>query len=74
MDKYASARAEARAELVGVDDAELVLVAFGSVGRIARALVNRLRKEGKKTGLVRPLTLYPFPDEALRRLAGRDVA
>ena len=71
MDKYASARAEVRAELVGVDDAELVLVAFGSVGRIARALVNRLRKEGKKTGLVRPLTLYPFPDEALHRLAGQ---
>lgn len=71
MDKYAAAWAEARAELIGVDDAGLVLVAFGSVGRIARALVNRLRKEGKRLGLVRPLTLYPFPDAVLRSLAER---
>lgn len=69
MDKYTAARSEARAEMVGVDDADLVLVAFGSVGRIARALVSRLRKEGKRPGLVRPLTLYPFPDDALRSLA-----
>lgn len=69
MDKYTAARSEAKAEMVGVDDADLVLVAFGSVGRIARALVSRLRKEGKKPGLVRPLTLYPFPDDALRSLA-----
>ena len=69
MDKYAAAQREARAELLCVEDADLVLVAFGSVGRIARALTVNLHKEGKRVGLVRPQTLYPFPSTVLRRLA-----
>lgn len=69
MDKYAAAQREARAEVLNVEDAEVVLVAFGSVGRIARALVANLRREGRRVGLVRPQTLYPFPSGVVRRLA-----
>jgi 2-oxoglutarate ferredoxin oxidoreductase subunit alpha len=69
LDKYERMRGEARAEQLQCADADLVLVAFGSVGRIARALVLQMRREGNKLGLFRPQTLYPFPDEPLRVLA-----
>jgi len=50
-------------------DAEIVIVAFGIVSRIARATVNTLRKKGIRVGLFRPVTLWPFPTKALRKLA-----
>lgn len=43
----------------------LVIVAFGSCSRIVRTAVNRARKRGYAVGLVRPITLYPFPEEAV---------
>jgi len=51
-----------------LDDARIVLVAYGTMARIARAAVNRLRKEGKKIGLIRPIHLWPFPEEIFQRL------
>lgn len=69
MAKYASMRQDAKAELLETEDADLVLVAFGSMGRIARALVVQLRRENKKLGLVRPQTLFPFPAAVLHKLA-----
>jgi pyruvate/2-oxoacid:ferredoxin oxidoreductase alpha subunit len=51
------------------EDAETVIVAFGIVSRIARGAVNKLRKAGIKVGLFRPITLWPFPAIALRKLA-----
>ena len=51
------------------EDAETVIVAFGIVSRIARGAVNKLRKAGIKVGLFRPVTLWPFPAIALRKLA-----
>ena len=56
-------------ETFEVKDAELVVVAFGSIGRIAKNAVRSQRKKGKKVGLFRPKTLYPFPEKALARLA-----
>ena len=50
-------------------DAKLVLTAFGSVGRVAKAAVDRAREEGMKVGLFRPITLFPFPDKALNEVA-----
>ena len=47
-----------------LDDAEVVLVAYGTMARIARSVVKRLRQEGKKIGLIRPITLWPFPKKA----------
>ncbi|WP_430734814.1 3-methyl-2-oxobutanoate dehydrogenase subunit VorB [Halodesulfovibrio aestuarii] len=67
--KYEAMQEEARADVFECDDAELVVVAFGSIGRIVKSTVRRLRSEGKKVGLVRPLTLYPFPSEVLRDIA-----
>jgi 2-oxoglutarate ferredoxin oxidoreductase subunit alpha len=47
-----------------VEDARIILVAYGSVARIAKGAMNRLRKQGKKVGLIRPITLWPFPVKA----------
>lgn len=56
-------------ETFEVKDAELVVVAYGSIGRIAKSTVRALRAKGKKVGLFRPKTLFPFPDQALAKLA-----
>ena len=52
-----------------LDDAEIVLVAYGSSSRIARTAVDIAREEGVKVGLLRPQTLFPFPEERLHELA-----
>jgi 2-oxoglutarate ferredoxin oxidoreductase subunit alpha len=54
-----------------LDDAALAVVAFGTAARIAKGAVNRLREEGLKAGLFRPITLWPFPEKELRALTGR---
>ncbi len=64
-------RREQRFEEYRVDDAELVLVAFGTVARVAKAVVDRARAEGLRVGLIRPVTLWPFPDDAVSRAAAR---
>lgn len=52
-----------------LDDAEIVLFAYGSTSRSARYAVNELRKEGIKAGMFRPLTMWPFPDARVAELA-----
>ncbi len=54
------------------DDAELIVVAFGIAARIALASVRKLRQEGHKIGLLRPITLFPFPEAPIQALAGGD--
>ncbi|MFQ5465792.1 MAG: 2-oxoacid:acceptor oxidoreductase subunit alpha [Thermodesulfobacteriota bacterium] len=54
-----------------LDDAEIGVVAIGSTARSARFAVTHLREKGVKAGLLRPLTLWPFPDDAVRELAAR---
>ncbi len=56
-------------EEFSVEDAEVILVAFGICSRISMSAVNRLRKQGIKAGLFRPKTLYPFPSRRLAELA-----
>ncbi len=56
---------EARAECELTGDAELVVVAFGTPARYVRAAVRHLRSEGRRIGLVRPITLLPFPSRAV---------
>src|SRR5690554_584544 len=51
------------------EDAEYLLVAFGSPARISKKAVDDARKEGLKVGLLRPITLFPFPKEPLKKLA-----
>ncbi len=62
---------EVMAETVMTDDADLVLVAFGTAARIAKTAVHLARAEGIKAGLVRPITLFPFPEKILGDIAGR---
>ena len=61
---------EQLAEEYLTEDADLVLVAYGASSRVARSAVNKAREQGKKVGLVRPVTLWPFPADALNRAAG----
>jgi pyruvate/2-oxoacid:ferredoxin oxidoreductase alpha subunit len=60
---------EVRFEAVETSDADLVLVGYGIVGRILKAVVQQARAHGLRIGLLRPVTLYPFPSEALRDLS-----
>ena len=69
--KYQSMQAEVRYEAFETEDADLIVVAFGSIGRIAKSTVRTLRAEGLKVGLFRPITLFPFPEAELRALAGQ---
>ena len=62
-------REEQSCEEFRTDDAEIVLVAYGISSRVSRGAVEMLRKEGVKAGLVRPRKVYPFPTDALARLA-----
>lgn len=48
------------------DDAEIVVAAYGSVARLAKAAVEQARVEGIKAGLARPITLYPYPEKELK--------
>lgn len=54
------------------DDVELVVVAFGIAARISASAVIMARREGIKAGLLRPITLFPFPENELRGLATQD--
>jgi len=54
-------------------DAEIVFVAFGIVSRVAKSAVNELRAAGIKAGLFRPITVSPYPDKALGKLADGKV-
>ena len=56
-------------EAVLTDDAEIVVVAFGTSARIAKTAVNLARQEGIKAGLIRPITLFPFPDKVIAKAA-----
>lgn len=58
-------RDEQRAETFLTDDADIVIVAFGASARVARSAVVAAREKGLKVGLVRPITLWPFPVDAV---------
>lgn len=59
---------ECRYEEFMMEDAEVILFAYGSVGRIVREAVRQLREQGIKAGLFRPITLFPFPSKQIRNL------
>ena len=65
QEKYAEIKEkEARAEKYKADDAELLFVSYGTMSRVVRGVVDKLREEGKKVGMIRPQTLWPFPVKA----------
>jgi 2-oxoglutarate ferredoxin oxidoreductase subunit alpha len=64
-------REETTCETFMVDDAELIVVAFGIAARIAKGAIKNARTEGLKVGMLRPTTLWPFPSERVQELAVR---
>lgn len=65
---YATWDKDVEYEEVEMEDAEIVIVAYGISARIAKYVVRQLRREGVKIGLIRPIKLWPFPYEALEKL------
>jgi 2-oxoglutarate ferredoxin oxidoreductase subunit alpha len=60
-----------RLELDGVEDADCVVIAYGITARVARMAVELARAEGLKVGMLRLITVWPFPEARIRALAGR---
>jgi 2-oxoglutarate ferredoxin oxidoreductase subunit alpha len=69
QDKYRRMVQEVRSEEIGVDDAEILLVAFGLSARICQKAIELAKEKGIRVGLLRPITLFPFPSEAIARIA-----
>ena len=59
---------EQRAEEYLTEDADIVIVAFGASSRVSRSAVNAARAEGIKVGMIRPITLWPFPEKAIEKV------
>ncbi|HSM70908.1 MAG TPA: 3-methyl-2-oxobutanoate dehydrogenase subunit VorB [Anaerolineales bacterium] len=64
-------REEVRYKEYFLDDAEYVIIGFGTAGRVALSAVRQAREQGIKVGLLRPITVSPFPVEAIEQLVGR---
>lgn len=60
---------EVRYELYMAYDAKILIVSFGLSSRVARASIQKARKEGIRAGLVRPITLWPFPEQIIKELS-----
>ena len=56
-----------------VEDAEIVIVAYGTSSRLSRTAVDVAREKGIKLGLLRPITLFPFPEKRIKELADKGV-
>jgi 2-oxoglutarate ferredoxin oxidoreductase subunit alpha len=70
--KYAEIiKHEVEYETFDCDDAEYIFVAYGSSARIAQKSVLLAREQGLKVGLLRPITLFPFPDKIIQEMAGK---
>jgi 2-oxoglutarate ferredoxin oxidoreductase subunit alpha len=63
------AQNEVRYETYLLDDAEMAVVAYGTAARIAKGAISRLRQEGLKVGMIRPITLWPFPTKVIQETA-----
>ena len=62
---------EVRYESYLMDDAQYCIVAFGIAARVAKNAITALRNQGLKVGLIRPITLWPFPAKAIREAADK---
>ncbi|MBQ3696407.1 MAG: 3-methyl-2-oxobutanoate dehydrogenase subunit beta, partial [Spirochaetales bacterium] len=54
-----------------MDDAEYCIVAFGIAARVAKNAITMMRKDGLKVGLIRPITVWPFPKKAIREASDK---
>jgi len=67
----AAVKNEVRIESYMVDDADVVIAAYGTVARIAKTAIQILREKGVKVGLLRPISLHPFPYQAFSQIADK---
>lgn len=65
---------ETRYENYNVDDADVVVVAYGTTSRIVKNAIAKCEEEGMKVGLIRPITLWPFPDKAFEEITDKTKA
>jgi 2-oxoglutarate ferredoxin oxidoreductase subunit alpha len=74
QDKYRNIEAdEVKYELINCDDADYIIIAYGSSSRISQKAVQLAREEGIKVGILRPITLWPFPKKPIDELVKRGV-
>lgn len=74
VQKYDRIRAaEVRVKTEIPDGCELAVAAFGSAARIAKSAVDRANDEGRKIGMIRPITLWPFPTAEIQEIAARGI-
>ena len=71
QEKYKAMQKEVRFEYILTEDADILLVAYGLGARICQKVVELGREKDIKIGLLRPITLYPFPKDEIARLASR---
>jgi 2-oxoglutarate/2-oxoacid ferredoxin oxidoreductase subunit alpha len=69
FEKYQQMKADIQYDTYRIEDAEMIVVSFGSVARIIKSSINMAREQGMKVGLFRPITLYPYPEAPLNRLS-----
>ena len=63
---------EVRWEEYKTDDAELIITAYGLASRVSKKVVDLAREEGIKMGIIRPITLWPFPMKRIEEIAALD--
>jgi 2-oxoglutarate ferredoxin oxidoreductase subunit alpha len=74
-EKYAEMEKELeRVECENLEDAEVVFVAFGTMARLAREAMELLEAQGVKAGLIRPISLWPYPYKAFDQISGNTKA
>lgn len=62
---------EVRYQSTDTDDADVILVAYGSMARVCESAMRMARAEGLKVGMIRPITLWPFPEKAFESIVGK---
>jgi len=73
VQKIRDMETEVRYELYQADDAKLLIVAFGYSARVSKEAINRARDQGFKVGLIRPITLWPFPSKLIKEKADQGM-
>ena len=65
---------EVKYETENIEDADIIMVAYGTIGRIVKNAMKKAREEGIKVGLIRPVTLWPFPEKVINEAADKAKA
>ena len=65
---------EVKVEMENVNDADLIIVSYGTTARIAKTAIKMARQKGYKVGIIRPITLFPFPSKEISQAANRAKA